>query len=236
MPYPRTSENRSVAELKARPGSPVAPGPAGLLRLQLRPKQSALLQVPQSALDGRLAPLAVMLHGAGGNAEQGLALLAEYAAEAGMIVLAPESRKTSWDIISDAQYGPDVSFIDDCLERVFSEYAVDPARIALGGFSDGASYALSLGLSNGELFKYILAFSPGFMAPIRIEGQPNIFMSHGTRDEVLPIDACSRRLVRVLREHQLRTEYREFNGPHTVPVEMKESALQFFLQNEIAGS
>jgi phospholipase/carboxylesterase len=170
-----------------------------------------------------------MLHGAGGNAEHGLRILDEYAAEARTIVLAPESQKASWDIISDAQYGPDVSFIDECLEQVFSTYPIDPARIALGGFSDGASYALSLALSNGLLFRYILAFSPGFMAPVRIEGQPNIFMSHGTHDEVLPIDVCSRRLIQVLRGHNLRTEYREFDGPHTVPVEMKRAALEFFL-------
>lgn len=31
------------------------------------------------------------------------------------------------------------------------------------GFSDGASYALSLGLPNGNLFSHIVAFSPGFM-------------------------------------------------------------------------
>ncbi len=31
------------------------------------------------------------------------------------------------------------------------------------GFSDGASYALSLGVPNGDLFTHIVAFSPGFM-------------------------------------------------------------------------
>jgi len=176
--------------------------------------------------------LAVMLHGAGGNAEHGLGILNGAGSTAGLIVLAPESRKASWDIISDAQYGPDVSFIDECLEDVFSRYAIDPARIALGGFSDGASYALSLGLSNGLLCRYILAFSPGFMAPVRIEGEPRIFISHGTRDTVLPIDPCSRRVVRVLRTHELPVEYREFEGPHTVPSHIREEAVGYFLGGE----
>jgi hypothetical protein len=35
---------------------------------------------------------------------------------------------------------------------------IDAARIALGGFSDGASYALSLGFGNGRLFRYIWRF------------------------------------------------------------------------------
>jgi len=64
------------------------------------------------------------------------------------------------------------------------------------------------------------------MAPVRIEGQPHIFMSHGTHDEVLPIERCSRRLVRVLREHGLPVDYREFEGPHTVPDEMRREAVR----------
>jgi phospholipase/carboxylesterase len=174
-----------------------------------------------------------MLHGAGGNAEHGMDMLRAYADRAKLILVAPESRKASWDIISDARYGPDVRFIDRCLSEVFAKFAIDPTRIALGGFSDGASYALSLGLSNGLLFRTILAFSPGFMAPVRIEDQPKIFISHGTHDEVLPIDVCGRRLHRALLAHpQLSLDYREFEGPHTVPAEMKEAALRFFLGNE----
>jgi len=135
----------------------------------------------------------------------------------------------TWDIISDAQYGPDVDFIDECLDNVFSRYAIDPQRVALGGFSDGASYALSLGLSNGSLFPYILAFSPGFMAPVRIQGKPRIFMSHGTHDEVLPIDRCSRKLVGVLRSHNLTVDYREFEGPHTVPEAISREAVELLV-------
>jgi phospholipase/carboxylesterase len=224
----REEETGSAARLEAKPGTPGGGGTAGLHRLKLRSKREALLQVPETAI-GKSAVLAVMLHGAGGNAEHGLGILNGAGSAAGLIVLAPESRKASWDIISDAQYGPDVCFIDECLQDVFSRYAIDPARIALGGFSDGASYALSLGLSNGLLFRYILAFSPGFMAPVRIEGEPRIFVSHGTQDTVLPIEPCSRRVVRALRAHQLPVEYREFEGPHTVPREIREEAVGFFL-------
>ncbi len=48
---------------------------------------------------------------------------------------------------------------------MFRECNVDTTRIALGGFSNGASYALSLGVYNGDLFSALLAFSPGFYAP-----------------------------------------------------------------------
>jgi predicted esterase len=222
-----------VARLYSRPGLSIHLAGPGLQRLQIERRRLALLYVPESAIKQSPASLAIMLHGAGGNAEHGMDLLRAYADHAGVILLAPESRKSSWDIISDAQYGPDVRFIDSCLTEVFGQFAIGPKRIALGGFSDGASYALSLGLSNGALFQTILAFSPGFMAPVRIEDEPRIFLSHGTADEVLPIDVCGRRVRRALRSHpELTVEYREFQGRHTVPAEMKEAALRFFLQHE----
>lgn len=137
-------EVESAARLHARPGTPARSGEPGVQRLRFSDKREALLYVPEAAI-GRQSPLAVMLHGAGGNAEQGLHLLSEYADDAGLMLLAPESRRASWDLISDSQYGPDVRLIDEALGRVFSLYAIDEKQIALGGFSDGASYALSLG-------------------------------------------------------------------------------------------
>ena len=109
------------------------------------------------------------------------------------MLLVPDSRGRTWDMIL-GNYGPDVAFIDQALAQTFSRYALNPARLAIGGFSDGASYALSLGLSNGDLFTHIIAFSPGFMAPAQQQGRPPVFITHGTQDRVLPITRCSRRM------------------------------------------
>lgn len=110
-----------------------------------------------------------------------------------------------------------VDFLDAALHEVFASCAVDPERVSIEGFSDGASYALSLGLANGELFSNIVAFSPGFMAPGPLQGRPAIFVSHGVADRVLPIDRCSRRIVPELRVASYPVDYREFDGGHTVP-------------------
>jgi predicted esterase len=98
------------------------------------------------------------------------------------------------------QYGPDVTFLDRALEQLFGTYAVDPERIAIAGFSDGASYALSLGLINGCLFRDVLAFSPGFAAPTRTEDAPKIFVSHGRQDAVLPVERCGRKVSAALKQ------------------------------------
>jgi phospholipase/carboxylesterase len=155
--------------------------------------------------------------------------LRDYADGNGLILLAPESRKTTWDIIVESQYGPDVAFINDCLSSVFDRYAVDPEHIAIGGFSDGASYALSLGIVNGQLFTHIIAFSPGFMAPVRVEDHPRIFISHGTQDNVLPIQPCSRKIVPILKNEGFSVEYHEFEGPHTIPAEISRRAVEWFV-------
>jgi phospholipase/carboxylesterase len=39
------------------------------------------------------------------------------------------------------------------------------AALQLRADSSLASYALSLGIANGNLFSHVLAFSPGFLAP-----------------------------------------------------------------------
>jgi len=156
-------------------------------------------------------------------------LLIRLADRAGVILLAPSSRAHTWDVIVGS-YGPDVALIDRALGEVFESYAVDARRVAVGGFSDGASYALSLGVTNGELFTHVLAFSPGFMAPGAAQGEPRIFISHGTRDEVLPIHRCSGRIVPSLERAGYKVEYHEFDGPHTVPPDMAERAVNLLLE------
>jgi len=106
--------------------------------------------------------------------------------------------------------------------------ALDTRRLAITGFSDGASYGLSLGLTNGDLFTHLIAFSPGFMAPTTRRGKPPVFVSHGTRDRVLPIERCSRRIVPQLDRAGYRVRYREFDGPHTVPASIAREALHWF--------
>ncbi len=200
-------------------------------RLGIRSNRDGLLYVPSSYRVEEPAPLVVMLHGAGGNARQGADLMRQSAEATGFIVLAPDSRGRTWDIIL-GEYGPDVTFIDCALQHVFRRYAVDTQRLAVGGFSDGASYALSLGITNGDVFSHVIAFSPGFMAPAAQRGAPRIFISHGAADRVLPIDRCSRRIAPQLKRGGYDLRYREFEGGHTVPPEIARAAIEWL----IAGS
>lgn len=220
--------------LTARPGAPATDAPTGTITIETGGRQ-ALLFVPKSYRPQTAAPLAVMLHGAGGAARGGLDLLQELAEANGMLLLAPASGDRTWDVIVD-DFGPDVLAIDRALDEVFAAYAVDARRLAIGGFSDGASYALSLGLANGDLFSHVIAFSPGFMSPPARVGRPAIYVSHGVRDDVLPIDACSRRIVPRLEREGYDVLYREFDGPHTVPDDIRAEAVEWLNESAAAGS
>jgi predicted esterase len=74
-----------------------------------------------------------------------------------------------------------------------------------------------------------MAFSPGFMAPEAQRGQPPIYISHGKKDAVLPIEKCSRRLVPQLQDTGFEVNYHEFDGPHSVPDAIKSEAVKWWL-------
>jgi phospholipase/carboxylesterase len=219
----------SNGRLLSRPGEPGRAGAYGIQQLSLQAHRDGQIYVPHQYNPESSTPFVVMLHGAGGDAEQSIRFLKGEADRSGFILLAPESRAETWDIIL-GRYGPDVVFINQALGQVFSAYRIDPRHLAIAGFSDGASYALSLGITNGDLFSHILAFSPGFRAPVAQTGSPRIFISHGTHDTVLPIDRCSRSIVRQLRRAEFEVDYREFDGPHTVPENIAQEAVKGFLR------
>ena len=149
--------------------------------------------------------------------------------EFGFVVVSPASEDGTWDAIRSG-YGPDVRFIDQALATAFALRRVDARRIGVCGFSDGASYALGLGMSNGDLFSRVMAFSPGFVPPgAGKTGTPRIFISHGTSDQILPIESCSRRLVPEFRRAGYQVQFEEFDGPHTVPPEIARKAIEWFL-------
>lgn len=215
------------ARLLARPGQPKEAAKPGLHELGLGEGRDGFLYVPKGYRPDRPAPLAVMLHGAGGSARGAPGPFRDLANGAVLVLLATDSRKQTWDVL-EGGYGPDVAFLDRALELTFSRCSIDPKRIAAEGFSDGASYALSIGLTNGDLFSHVIAFSPGFMVPKEQRGKPEIYVSHGKRDQVLPIDSCSRKIVPRLRSAGYEVVYREFDGPHTIPEDIAREALEWF--------
>ena len=187
--------------------------------------RDAILQIPKSATNSPL-PLLLFLHGTTQSADDMFWYLDSVPDETGVAILAPNSRDTTWDAIT-GNFGPDVDFLNLALERTFDTATIDPARVAIGGFSDGASYAISLGLINGDLFKRVAAFSPGFVIDGPMQGKPRFFISHGTRDHILPIDGCGRRIATDLKTRGYEATFREFDGDHEIPSDVMREGLRW---------
>jgi phospholipase/carboxylesterase len=211
--------------LESRPSTtpPGRPFPVGVTSLDMGGRAEALVAVP----DGNgPRPLLVFCHGAGGTAAQGLVTVGEAATARGVLVLATSSVARTWDLIAGG-LGRDVAVLDAALDQVFGAHPV--SRVAIGGFSDGASYALSLGLTNGDLLDAVLGFSPGFVAAPAHRGSPRVWISHGTGDRVLPVDRCGRRVSRELAAVGYDVTYEEFDGGHVVPPDLVAAALDSWL-------
>lgn len=208
---------RATPNGNSLPGKPIALG--------LDRERDAFLYVPKFATNSPL-PLLLFLHGATQNANDMFWYLDSAPDETGVAILAPNSRDTTWDAITGS-FGPDVDFLNRALERTFETVVIDPGRVAIGGFSDGATYAISLGLINGDLFKRVAAFSPGFVIDGTTQGKPDFFISHGTRDHILPIDRCGRRIAADLKTRGYEVTFREFAGDHEIPADVIREGLRW---------
>jgi phospholipase/carboxylesterase len=224
--YGALGATASDGRLTVRPKPPTRRADPGVWPLRLAQGRDGLLQVPARYRKDVPTGLLLMLHGATRSSQESIQICGAPADDAGLILCAPDSRGVTWDIVRGS-YGPDVEYIDAALASTFTQCNVDPRRLAIAGFSDGASYALSLGLTNGDLFSHILAFSPGFIGPVSSHGKPPIFISHGTNDVILPIERASRPMVSYLRRRGYTVQFREFTGGHAVPADIAAEAFEW---------
>lgn len=224
----RVLQSAVQASTGQQPGTtPEAPGP-GRHRLGLDVGRDGLFYLPKGYAPGSPMPLLIVCHGAGGSAETASGAFA-LADELGFIVLATDAKDWTWDLIIGG-LGVDLEFLQRAFKLVLDRCSVDRTRLAISGFSDGATYALSLGIGNGDVFRTIMAFSPGVMEPRDVAGKPRIFISHGTSDSVMPIDDTSRKFVPRLRALGYDVEYREYEGRHTLPPEIRRDAYLWWLE------
>jgi predicted esterase len=127
-----------------------------------------------------------------------------------------------------------VAALDAVLSELMARY--DVRRTALAGFSDGASYALTLGLANGDLVEHVLAFSPGYVGKLPAVGSPGVWVSHGTHDRVLPIEVCGRRIAGRLRDEGYEVRYVEYGGGHVLRPEDVAAAVDSWLTDRTTSS
>ena len=211
-----------------------APLPPGRQALGLFETRDAVLVVPDGLVPGHPVPLVVLFHGGGGSAERILPMLEAHALAEPFLLLAPQSLFPTWDLVIGG-HGPDRERLSLALAAVQAHFALDPAHLVFAGHSDGGSYALSLGLANGDVVTHIVASSAGFLSVHAQVGAPRLFLSHGTRDEQIPIDRSARIHVAQLRAAGYAVESVEYDGPHAYRPEVVAQAVAFALDRDSDG-
>lgn len=219
-----------AAKIFFQPQKPVnqAKPPQGLHLLGFsknKANRDSFAYFPSQAEQSTNTVAVIALHGAGGDAHQLFATLKGVAEKYGFLLIIPSSVGRTWDLFIDG-FGPDISLLETCMHEVASMSPI--SEFILVGYSDGASYAISVGLENSNLFRRVVALSPGGTSTETRAKQPmSFFVSHGKNDPVLNIDKCSRVIVPQLKEMGHNVEYVEYDGGHEVPPEIAEKALNW---------
>jgi phospholipase/carboxylesterase len=198
---------------------------AGLSSLQ-RSGRRFVVYVPTSYTADRTWPVAMLLHGSDDRGITIVNALAAHAEEAGVVLIAPDAARYTWDLAL-GNVGPDADYIEQLLDWTFDHISVDPARLTLGGFSDGATYTAWLGLLNGDIFPQLLIMSGCARFPDARRGTPRILMLHGSADRVFGVNSCVPLLLPSLQLSGYDVEYIQFEGGHVVSQEFAPRAMAF---------
>jgi len=220
-----------------RPGAAPASDPLspGRHALSFAEGREAVLVVPENLPVDTPLPLLVMFHGAGGEANRVLPHFVAHARARRFLLLAPQSMYRTWDIVIGG-HGPDLERLDAALFRVAEHFRLDPERLAFAGFSDGGSYALSLGLTNGDVSSHVIGMSAGFMNAFTQTGAPRVFLAHGRSDSQLPIETSAHTTARRLLESGYDLTLQPFDGDHVIMPLGVARAIDFFLGPQPAGA
>lgn len=188
-------------------------------------------------------PLLVLLHGAGMSARAFLDGARAEADRCGCLLLSVQSKGATWDTIGlvrqaakaerttvDRLFGEDTNRVEQALSVALRAADADRRSVILFGFSDGASYALSLGLANPSLFPGVVAIAPGFhLEPAAINPKQRLFIAHSPTDRVLSFDRTRDDTVASLHRAGFDLRFRPFDGGHRIDRSVLAEGVDFVL-------
>jgi len=206
--------------------------PTGRVRVE-RGSSRAVLLTPERIDPERRYPLVTVLDGAGHREEMLAEAYREEPAARDALFLIPWSHHPTWDLIA-ANDRPDLDFLEWAYDLIYRRYPVDPDRQALIGYSDGASYALSVGLSNPRIFRAVMGWAAGFFvldeASISAEDpKPSVLLECGTHDQLFPFERVAIPMREKLERMGYAVSFRvDEGGRHWPSGDFQPEALDWF--------
>ena len=94
-------------------------------------------------------PVAILLHGNGGN---GAAMVADFANDLpGHILIGIQGYSNSWNIVNETSKGPDIEMLEDLVAKLQLYNNVDNDKIRIVGTSNGGALALRAAVEIGDV-------------------------------------------------------------------------------------
>jgi predicted esterase len=210
--------------------------------------EAAYFYRPAGGASGR-RPLLVLLHGAGMSASDFIEGFRAEADRCGCLLLSVQSKGATWDTIRLVRraslegvadvyrlFGADTNRIETALSTALRAIDVDPRSVLLVGFSDGASYGLSLGTANRSIFRGVVAIAPGFyVEPPPTGPKQRLFIAHSPTDPVLPFARTRDEIVAPLKRAGFDLRFRPFEGGHTVVPSVLAEGVDYALHRGAAA-
>ncbi|MCH2044881.1 MAG: T9SS type A sorting domain-containing protein [Saprospiraceae bacterium] len=106
------------------------------------------IEVPSSSIPTTGYPVCILLHGNGGNGSQFVNQFSDVL-ECHVLV-APTGYMNSWNICAENSDAPDVEMVGDLVDSIQSYSNINPNKIRILGFSNGAGLANSVFIENTD--------------------------------------------------------------------------------------
>ena len=219
------------------PGVEVTSGP-GLITISNASTLGYLL-LPDPIEPARAYPLLTVRHGAGRQDELLVRAYRDEPARRDALFFIPRSTRPTRDLIV-GQDRPDLDFLEQAYGEIYGRFRIDHGRQALIGYSDGASYALAVGLSNPKMFSAVMGWAAGFVvfdsaAIAPTDPRPRVLLEHGTHDPVFPFEEIAVRNCAILRRLGYEVELRvDQGGIHWPSRTFQGAALDWYFSSATA--
>ena len=211
--------------------------PTGFVEVESGASRAVLLTPPQ--IDpSRRYPLVTVFHGAGRQDEMLVKACRGEPEARQALFLVPRSQQPTWDLIAGGQGQPDLEFLEYAWELIYRRYPIDGEKQAVVGYSDGASYALSLALSNPGFFDAALCWAAGFaMMDRNAVGAENrrtrFYLEYGTADELFPFEQVALPMRENLEQAGYEVEFSvDEGGRHWPSGSFQREALDWYFEPE----
>ena len=188
-------------------------------------------------------PLIILFHGAGMSARNFLDGARSEADRCDCLLLSIQSSGPTWDTIGlvsaasrygsatrDQLFGADTGRVEQALSIALKAADADRRAVILAGFSDGASYALSLGLANPAIVSGIIAFAPGFhLEPAALNPKQRLCIAPSPTDKILSFERTRDDTVASLKRAGFDLRFRTFEGGHRVDRSILSEGIDFVM-------